>query len=520
MLGIIFLLVQAGVSLFALHRIRVFDVLPTKYLVLLVVVLMLCILLVTVLQFFDITNIIGDVLSVLVTIALIWVIIAVGRVSKTLQTGMKAKGTTDIAMQLIVMNDSEAATVNDVADGVIGICNKEEDYERYVDAAKKLSSDTGIEIQAIEYADEISLATALVKGEVKGIFLVSGYKSIVDDYFQALGEDDECFLGTMENGIVKAFSDATKIVKTYTLTVEVEKTPEVTEAGYKGDNTEREIIKTSITPFVVYISGRDTYGDISEFSHSDVNLIVCVNPVTKQVLMVSTPRDSYLPIPGVTDGSGYYDKLTHAALYGKNCSASIATLEHCYGVDVDYYVKVNFSSLEDIVDALGGVSVYSAYDFDSMNILGYHFNKGFNDVDGERALVFCRERYAFPDGDYQRGRDHLEMIKAILRKAMSPAILTSYSEILDQVSGNVETNIAMEEITELVKMQLNDSAEWNFVSYSAKPANNGEMRYTYSAPSQTLYVGILDPDSIQEASDLMEKVLNGEILPKDDTPTS
>ena len=274
--------------------------------------------------------------------------------------------------------------------------------------------------------------------------------------------------------------------------------------------TEIEITKeTDVTnqPFTIYVSGIDSYGSIATVSRSDVNMVVTVNPKTKQVLLISVPRDYYVQLRGTT---GYKDKLTHAGLYG--VETSVGTLEDLLATDINYYYRVNFSSLENIVDALGGVDVYSKYGFTSSQATGgtYYFSKGYNHMNGKQALSFSRERKRLPGGDRARGINQQAVIDGIIRKATSPAIITGYSKILSSLSGTFQTNMSDNDIQKLIKMQLNDMASWNITSYSLDGSDGSE--YTYSYQNQKLYVMIPDEETVTEAQSLIDKVIAGEML--------
>ena len=274
--------------------------------------------------------------------------------------------------------------------------------------------------------------------------------------------------------------------------------------------TEIEITKeTDVTnqPFTIYVSGIDSYGSIATVSRSDVNMVVTVNPKTKQVLLISVPRDYYVQLRGTT---GYKDKLTHAGLYG--VETSVGTLEDLLATDINYYYRVNFSSLENIVDALGGVDVYSKYSFTSSQATGgtYYFSKGYNHMNGKQALSFSRERKRLPGGDRARGINQQAVIDGIIRKATSPAIITGYSKILSSLSGTFQTNMSDNDIQKLIKMQLNDMASWNITSYSLDGSDGSE--YTYSYQNQKLYVMIPDEETVTEAQSLIDKVIAGEML--------
>ena len=258
-------------------------------------------------------------------------------------------------------------------------------------------------------------------------------------------------------------------------------------------------------PFTIYVSGNDSYGEVTlKEGRSDVNILLTVNPNTRQILMTTTPRDYYVELPF---GEGCWDKLTHAGNYGIDCS--MQTLERLYDVEIDYYLRVNFSGFESIVDALGGVEVYSDYAFTSLHS-GYYFDVGYNSVDGAEALAFVRERYAFEEGDVQRGKNQMAMIRAIMDKATSPAVISGYLSLMDSVSDSFITNMPKGSISDLVKMQLNEGGSWNIVSNSV----NGYVSeaYTYSDSSQLLSVMMQDEASVQHASELIEKCENGEVL--------
>lgn len=244
-------------------------------------------------------------------------------------------------------------------------------------------------------------------------------------------------------------------------------------------------------PFFIYLSGSDTrqYSNIPEKGLSDVNMVIGVDPVNHKILMVNTPRDYFVPLWG---DSNKPDKLTHAGNYGIECS--MQTLEALYDIRFNYYVKVNFKSVVDIVDALGGITVNSEKSFSSAYSLSkkrYYFNVGENQLTGDAALAFARERKSFAEGDRQRGKNQQLVIKSIFDKAISPAILkpSNLKNILSSVSSNTKTNISKKEITSLFKMQLDDMASWDFDSMSVD--GSGAKRSTYSVSS---YVYVMIPD--------------------------
>ncbi len=252
--------------------------------------------------------------------------------------------------------------------------------------------------------------------------------------------------------------------------------------------------------FVVYISGIDTTGPVSTKSRSDVNILMAINPITRKILLVNTPRDYYVPL---SISGGVRDKLTHAGNYGIN--VSMDTLEMLYGIDVDYYVRLNFTSFVTIIDTLGGVNVNSDYSF---NAGGYSFVKGNNNLNGAEALAFARERYSFGEGDRQRGRNQMAVIQAVINKITSPALLSNYTAILNNISSSIQTNIGNDEISDLVKMQLSDMRGWEVSSFSVD--GTGASEYTFSMPRQKAYVMYPNEAIVNEAVNMIKGVLQEE----------
>ena len=263
-------------------------------------------------------------------------------------------------------------------------------------------------------------------------------------------------------------------------------------------------VEVAEEPFTVYISGNDSYGEVTTAEgRSDVNILLTVNPNTRQILMTTTPRDYYVELPF---GEGCWDKLTHAGNYGIDCS--MQTLEALYDVEIDYYLRVNFSGFESIVEALGGVDVYSEYEFTAAS--GHYFMQGYNAVDGPAALAFVRERYAFEAGDVQRGRNQMAMIEAIIDKAMSPALLTGYMGLMESVSDSFVTNMPKSSVGDLMKLQLREGGSWNVVTNSV--SGYVSEAYTYSDSSQLLSVMLPDEASVQYAAELIDRCESGEVL--------
>lgn len=271
--------------------------------------------------------------------------------------------------------------------------------------------------------------------------------------------------------------------------------------------------KTSISHedavFSVYISGSDSRdSNIMATGRSDVNIIATVNTETRQVLLLNTPRDFYVPL-SIAESYDLPDKLTHAGLYGVDVSKD--TLAQYYGIDIDYYFRVNFTGFEKIIDALGGIEVDSEHDFYStISPTPIHYTEGINKLGGYEALYYVRERYAFVNGDYQRGINQMQVIKAVADKANSPSVLAGFTSLMDAVSGCFKTSIPTDLITALVRDQLANGDDWNIVTYYV--SGTGSSEYTYSIPSQKAYVTIPDESTVEMAKDLMQQVRDGQVI--------
>ena len=269
-------------------------------------------------------------------------------------------------------------------------------------------------------------------------------------------------------------------------------------------------------PFVIYLSGVDNRGELTEKARSDVNILAVVNPATKRVALINTPRDYYVDLAGTSSK----DKLTHAGLYG--VETSMATLGNLYGINVDHYIRINFAGFINIVDALGGVDVYSDQAFTSVGSPGYYdpttFAEGWNHLDGKSALAFARERHAFASGDIQRGINQMKVIDAMLNKIKSPALLMGFSKIMDAASDCFVTDFSQDQISALVRMQLSDFANWDIQSYTVT-GSSGTSTQCYSAKGQKLYVMKPDEASVSKAKEMIAVVLGGEGTVSDTTQT-
>ena len=257
--------------------------------------------------------------------------------------------------------------------------------------------------------------------------------------------------------------------------------------------------------FRIFVSGIDSREGLVDKSYSDVNIIFTVNRNTHQILLVTTPRDAFVPL-SISDGAR--DKLTHSGQYG--IDVQVDTMEMLYDTDFDYWFRLDFSGFINIVDALGGITVHSDYAFEAFTTDDV-FVQGDNQLTGTQALAFARERKAFEDGDFQRGRDQMLLIDALIDKILSPDLLNNYSAVLDSLEGSFETTIPYDLLAELVRDQLAGDIQWDTIHYEV--LGSGGYEVTYSIPEQgERYVCWLDEDSLAGAKDLMDRVYNGEIV--------
>ena len=393
--------------------------------------------------------------------------------------------TTEVTqMAVYVKSDDAADSVEATAGYTYGILSSL-DRENTDGAVAHLNSQFGTEVQTKEYAGLTELADGILNGEVNAMLLNSGYLSVYED--------------------MDGYTDfSTKIKEVGT--VDGESTIQSAE-----ESAPIEPITTANggKVYTIYLSGIDTRGEMTAKSRSDVNIIATVNTDTHEILLVSTPRDYFVPL---SISGGAPDKLTHAGIYG--IDVCMDTLGMLYDIDINYYFRINFGGFVKVIDALGGITVNSDYDFDSKNILGYHFNKGENYLNGEQALIFARERYAFQEGDRQRGKNQMEVIRGVVKKALSPEILTSYSSILSSLDGCFGTNITYEEIAQILQQQLTNGGDWTIVSYSVDGTGATEKPYSMS---QKAYVMVPNYDTVNKAKSLMEKVRNGEVVTQEET---
>ena len=382
-------------------------------------------------------------------------------------------------VSVYALADNPAESVADIKDGVFAI-TQNYDYEHTKTTLDKIRENLGQDVHTQNYDTVFDMVDALYAGNVDAMILNVAYVDVIRDQ---KGYED--------------FSDRTKTLYDHEV-----KTSVVQE------NTQdtRDITKD---PFIIYISGSDTRNLKLATSRSDVNILAVVNPASKQVLLLNTPRDYYVE---TTVSGGMRDKLTHCGIYGIDCS--MGTLTNLYEENVDYYVQINFNGFETLIDAIGGITVEAEKSFRTSEG-GYYISQGTNQLSGAVALSYVRERKSFADGDNARGRHQMQAIEAIIKKVSSgTTVLNNYSAILSSMEGMFATNMSSSEISALVRMQLTDMASWNVKSFAV--TGTGSSQKTYSMPTKRSYVMIPDESQIDYARKLVDKVVDGGTLSDND----
>lgn len=398
--------------------------------------------------------------------------------ASTLNTVTEQAAKSKNTVSLIVMAESTKTDVQDINDSKIGVLtniNKEGTKKSLNDISKQ-----NIGYSTEKFDNVPAMLQALYEGQVDAIILNEAYRSNVSE---------------IEN--YGNFNNETKVIH---------------QTVYYTKEANNSLAVSDITskPFTILITGNDSFGTLDEVSRSDVNMIVTINPLTSTILMTSIPRDAF--VTEVCDdyacNYGVEDKLTHTGIYGADTTKD--TLENLLDIDINYIFRVNFSSMIDIVDALGGIDIDVAEGmavsrfYSDSTLEGVH--EGQNHLNGKRALAYSRERKAYLDGDVQRARNQQQVLQAMFKKASSPEIITKYSNILKAVGKAFDTNMTTKEITSFIKYQLQANPSWKFEQYVLKGENtlkvSPELGMEVSAVELYAY-------SIQTASEKIQAVLDG-----------
>ena len=367
------------------------------------------------------------------------------------------------SISVAVLEDSEIGNVSQLSSVTAPTKTDSENIKKLLDDVKT-SQNKDLKVE--DSSSYLAAYKSLLAGETKAIILNSVFENLIEQEYP---------------------DHAKKIKKIYTK--ELTKTVEAPKSSQNK-------------AFNIYISGIDTYGPISSVSRSDVNIIMTVNQETKKILLTTTPRDAYVPI--ADGGNNQNDKLTHAGIYGVD--ASIHTLENLYGIDLNYYARLNFTSFLKLIDLLGGVDVYNDQEFTSLHG-NYHFPVGNVHLDSEQALGFVRERYSLANGDGDRGRNQQKVISAIVQKLTSAEALKNFDDIMQSLQDSVQTNMPPETMVSLVNAQLVSGGKYTVITRDLKGTGRMDLP-SYAMPDSSLYMLEVDPNSLEtlktEIKDIME----------------
>ena len=421
------------------------------------------------------TRSLGSILAIFMSGMLVFAIVYVQHIMKTLDQIAGAQ--TQIENVAVVVGSSSAAEgIGDLKGVRFGIYG-DAGGNALSSVIAEIEEATGEKIETQSFDSPLALAQGLIAGDVDATICNRAYMDILDE-------------------AIPDYSSKTRIL----YEKEFETTIEDTAVADNEAEKEKEKKSEKLTDhaYTVLISGIDVSGPISTTSRSDVNILMTVNPLTHKILLTTTPRDYYVYIPDIS--GDMRDKLTHAGIYG--VKTSMRTLQNLYGIEIDDYIRINFDSLIQLVDALGGVDVYSEYSFDSGD---YHFVAGTNHLDGEAALAFSRTRYAFAEGDRQRGKNQMQVLTAILNKLQSPALLSNPSEVLDVAGRSMQTSFKTKQITDLISWQLDNGESWEIERQSV--SGEGDSQQTFSMRGTDLYVMWPDEDDVKAASERITEIL-------------
>ena len=445
------------------------NILPNKYLIIILVILSVIGLSQTLINF-KIKSTTGRLIFIVLDIlVIIGSIIGIRYVKTTNNFFNSLSEVSETSYYYVLVNkSSEYNNISDLKSKTIGSLNIDsESYENSKTLLKKK-----IDINIKEFFNVDDLIKDIIDLKIDSIFINSNIYDII-----------------CENSDI--FKDNTKIIET----IEVE---------IKKEEVKEDDKKVTHNSFSILISGIDTNGPIKKVSRSDVNIVLTVNVDNHEVLLTSIPRDYYVQLHGT---KGNKDKLTHAGIYGINMS--MKTIEDLLNTDIKYYIRVNFDTVIKLVDEIDGIEVYSDKAFTAYN--GKKFKKGMNHLDGESALAFARERKKFKGGDRVRGEHQMDIIEAIIDKVSStPVFLTNYNKIMKKLSNSFQTSIPDTKIKEIIKDQLDFMYDWRVKSFSLNGSDSSN--YTYSMPGRKLYVMVPNKETVNKASKYINEMLSGKTI--------
>ena len=368
-------------------------------------------------------------------------------------------------MSIVVPADSDVKDLKQLTNVLAPSGNDQDNVQALM---KNISQTQGHELTVDTASSYLSAYKSLTSGEAKAMVL----NSVFEDTIR--GEDPDY---------------ASKIKKIYT-----HKMSKKIDTAIGKQNPNAEV-------FNIYVSGIDTYGPISSVSRSDVNIIMTVNRKTKKVLLTTTPRDAYVPI--ADGGLNQPDKLTHAGIYGVD--ASVHTLENLYGIDLNYYVRLNFTSFLKLIDLLGGIDIENDQEFTAGNT---HYPIGNISLNSEQALTFVRERYSLDGGDNDRGKNQEKVIAAVIKKLTSTDALKNYNAILSGLQDSVQTDMSLETMMNLINTQLESGGSYHVTSQALTGTGNTGLP-SYAMPEANLYMMEIDQNSLAAAKAAIQEVMEG-----------
>lgn len=473
------LVVFAG---FLIYQIFKLQILPDNILIPAILVIVLFSLILLILINFCAHGIVSKIIYSILVI-MISVVYGLGNyylysTNATLETVTDQSNLSKNTVSVVALNSSSLEDVNSLNGTKIGVLRTigKESTKKSLSDLKK----NNVTYTKKTYDNMLGMLKALYDGEVDAIVLNEAYRSNV------------CDLEDYTN-----FNNDTKVIH---------------KTVYYTEENSSLLAVSDITskPFSILISGNDSFGNLDETSRSDVDMLVTINPVTSTILMTSIPRDSY--VEEVCDdyacNYGAYDKLTHTGIYGIDTTKN--TVENLLGIDINYVFRVNFTSMIDIVDALGGIDIDVA---EGMAVSRFYTNstlegvhEGKNHLDGKRALAYSRERKAYIDGDVQRARNQQQVLQAMFKKATSPEIITKYTSLLKALTHAFDTNMSTKEITSFIKYQIQAKPSWKFEQYVLKGDNDLQV-----SPELGSEVSVIQlyPSSIHTAAEKIQAVLDG-----------
>ena len=368
-------------------------------------------------------------------------------------------------MSIVVPADSDVKDLKQLTNVLAPSGNDQDNVQALM---KNISQTQGQELTVDTASSYLAAYKSLTSGEAKAMVL----NSVFEDTIR--GEDPD-------------YASKIKKIYTYKISKKID-----TAIGKQDPNAE---------VFNIYVSGIDTYGPISSVSRSDVNIIMTVNRKTKKVLLTTTPRDAYVPI--ADGGLNQPDKLTHAGIYGVD--ASVHTLENLYGIDLNYYVRLNFTSFLKLIDLLGGIDIENDQEFTVGNT---HYPIGNISLNSEQALTFVRERYSLNGGDNDRGKNQEKVIAAVIKKLTSTDALKNYNAILSGLQDSVQTDMSLETMMNLINTQLESGGNYNVTSQALTGTGNTGLP-SHAMPEANLYMMEIDQNSLAAAKAAIQEVMEG-----------